>query len=167
MLKPLAPKSGPELKDTDITHDIIRCAIEVHKTIGGPGVLEKVYQRALAYELHCAGHKAEVEVPCPIVYKGHDLSGPEHPLRIDLLVDDRIVVECKAAKYNPLFAAQCLTYLRLKKLKTGLVINFGLPKLIDGVERIVNDAREIVSMIPCQVAESREAPLSANSPRRP
>ena len=126
-------------EDVDITHDIIRCAIEVHKTIGGPGVLEKVYQRALAYELQCAGYRVEVESPCPIVYKGRDLSDPEHPLRIDILVEDRIVVECKAAKYNPLFAAQCLTYLRLKKLKTGLVINFGLPKLVDGVERVTND----------------------------
>ena len=126
------------VEDVDITHDIIKCAIEVHKTIGGPGVLEKVYQRALAYELQCAGYRVEVESPCPIVYKGHDLSDLEHPLRIDILVENRIVVECKAAKYNPLFAAQCLTYLRLKKLKTGLIINFGLSKLVDGVERVTN-----------------------------
>ena len=123
----------------DITHDIIRCAIEVHKSIGGPGVLEKVYQRALAYELKNAGHVVELEAPCPIVYKGQDLSDPEHPLRIDILVDKTVIVECKAAKYHPLFAAQCMTYLRLKKLRVGLVVNFGLAKLTDGVERVVND----------------------------
>ena len=70
--------------------------------------------------------------------EGRDLSDPEHPLRIDILVDDTVVVECKAGAYNPVYAAQCLTYLRLKKLKTGLVINFGLPKLVDGVERVSN-----------------------------
>lgn len=127
-----------EAVNADITSDIIKCAIEVHKTIGGPGVLEKVYQKALAYELQQAGHKVEMEAPCPIIYKGQDLSDAEHPLRIDILVDDKVVVECKAAKYNPLFAAQCLTYLRLKKLQTGLVVNFGMPKLIDGVERVAN-----------------------------
>ena len=57
---------------------------------------------------------------------------------IEVLVDDTVVVECKAGAYNPVYAAQCLTYLRLKKLKTGLVINFGLPKLVDGVERVSN-----------------------------
>ena len=70
--------------------------------------------------------------------EGRDLSDPEHPLRIDILVDDTVVVECKAGAYNPVYAAQCLTYLRLKKLKTGLVVNFGLPKLVDGVERVSN-----------------------------
>ena len=125
-------------ENADITKDIIACAIEVHKTLGGPGILEKVYQHALAYELQAHGHKAQLEAPCPIVYKGQDLSDPEHPLRIDILVDDTVVVECKAGAYNPVYAAQCLTYLRLKKLKTGLVINFGLPKLVDGVERVSN-----------------------------
>ena len=125
-------------ENVDITKDIIACAIEVHKTLGGPGILEKVYQHALAYELQSHGHKAQLEAPCPIVYKGQDLSDPEHPLRIDILVDDTVVVECKAGQYNPIYAAQCLTYLRLRKLKTGLVINFGLPKLVDGVERVSN-----------------------------
>ena len=125
-------------ENVDITNDIIACAIEVHKTLGGPGILEKVYQHALAYELQAHGHRAQLEAPCPIVYKGRDLSDPEHPLRIDILVDDTVVVECKAGAYNPVYAAQCLTYLRLKKLKTGLVINFGLPKLVDGVERVSN-----------------------------
>ena len=128
--------------NADITKDIIGCAIEVHKTLGGPGVLESVYQRALAYELQLLGHKVELERPCPVVYKGQDLSDPNHPLRIDLLVDDAVIVECKAlSSYNPLFAAQCLTYLRLTGLKTGLVINFGLERLIDGIERVSNESR--------------------------
>ena len=128
--------------NADITKDIIGCAIEVHKTLGGPGVLESVYQKALAYELKLLGHKVELERPCPVVYKGQDLSDPSHPLRIDLLVDDTVIVECKAlSSYNPLFAAQCLTYLRLTGHKTGLVINFGLERLIDGVERVSNEPR--------------------------
>ena len=127
-------------ENADVTRDIISCAIEVHKTLGGPGILEKVYQRALASELQMQGHKAQLEAPCPIIYKGRDLSDPEHPLRIDLLVDDSIVVECKAvSSNNPIFAAQCLTYLRLKRLTTGLVINFGLQRLTDGLERVSND----------------------------
>lgn len=126
--------------NSDITREIIGCAIEVHKVLGGPGILEKAYQRALAYELMQAGHKVELEAPCPIIYKGKNLSDPEHPLRIDLLVDDSIVVECKAvSSNNPIFAAQCLTYLRLKGLTTGLVINFGLQRLTDGLERVSND----------------------------
>ena len=88
-------------ENADITKDIIGCAIEVHKTLGGPGILEKVYQKALAYELRVKGHKVEIEAPCPIIYKGRDLSDSEHPLRIDILVDDTVVIKCKAGAYNP------------------------------------------------------------------
>ena len=80
-------------ENAEITKDIIACAIEVHKTLGGPGILEKVYQHALAYELQIHGHRAQLEASCPIVYKGRDLSDPEHPLRIDILVDDTVVVD--------------------------------------------------------------------------
>lgn len=126
--------------NADITKDIIGCAIEAHKVLGGPGVLESVYKMALAYELKQRGHKVELEYPCPVIYKGQNLSDPNHPLRIDLLVDGTVIVECKAlSSYNPLFAAQCLTYLRLTGLKTGLVINFGLERLVDGIERVSNE----------------------------
>ena len=129
-----------ELLENELTREIIGCAIEVHKTLGGPGCLEKVYQRALAYELVQKGHDVVMEAECPIVYKGHDISEPNHPLRIDLLVDNRIIVECKSVtQLNPVFYSQCLTYLRLKNLKVGLVINFGHSHLVTGVKRIVNN----------------------------
>ena len=129
-----------ELLENELTREIIGCAIEVHKTLGGPGCLEKVYQRALAYELVQKGHDVVMEAECPIVYKGHDISEPNHPLRIDILVDNRIIVECKSVtQLNPVFYSQCLTYLRLKNLKVGLVINFGHSHLVTGVKRIVNN----------------------------
>jgi len=131
-----------ELIENELTHDIIACAIEAHKTLGGPGCLEKVYQRALAFELQRKGHKVEMEAECPVLYKGVDISEPGHPLRIDILVDDRVIVECKAAtQLNPVFYAQCLTYLRLKNLKVGLVINFGNSQLVSGVKRVVNEGK--------------------------
>ena len=127
-----------DIPENDITERIIGFAIEVHREFGGPGLKESAYESALEWELKNAGMKVVRQKEIPIVYKGHDMSDPEHPLRIDILVDDLIVVECKAGAYNPVYAAQCLTYLRLKKLKTGLVINFGLPRLVDGVERVSN-----------------------------
>ena len=119
-----------------ITNDIIRAAIEVHRELRGPGLLESVYKGALAWELEHAGHRVEREVPVPVVYKGSTLSDP---LKIDLLVDRQIVVEAKATVRNiPAFAVQCNTYLRLARFRIGLVINFGLPRLVDGIERVAN-----------------------------
>ena len=122
--------------ETELTRQIIGAAIEVHKTLGGPGLLESVYKEALAEELRNSGLRVEREVPCPIVYKGKTLGDP---LRIDLLVEGEIVVEAKATTANnPVFAAQCLTYLRLRGLKLGLVINFGRKYVADGIERVLN-----------------------------
>ena len=123
-------------RETELTRQIIGAAIEVHKTLGGPGLLESVYKEALDEELRSIGLRVEREAPCPIVYKGKTLGAP---LRIDLLVEGRIVVEAKAATANnPLFAARCLTYLRLRGLKLGLVINFGRKYVADGLERVLN-----------------------------
>ena len=124
---------------TPLTERIIGAAIEAHRTLGGPGILEKVYETAFCKQLSNAGLRYKRQCECPVVYKGEDLGDPEHPLRIDVLVEDAVVVECKAVeKNNPVFAAQCLTYLRLMNLPLGLVINFGLPTVIQGVERVVN-----------------------------
>ena len=124
---------------TPLTERIIGAAIEAHRTLGGPGILEKVYETAFCKELSNAGLRYKRQCECPVVYKGEDIGDPEHPLRIDVLVEDAVVVECKAVeKNNPVFAAQCLTYLRLMNLPLGLVINFGLPTVIQGVERVVN-----------------------------
>jgi len=123
------------MDESDLSYKIIGAAIEVHRTLG-PGLLESVYEEALCMELSFAGLMVERQLACPIVYKGQTLS---QPLRIDLLVQKAIIVECKATvENNPLFAAQCLTYLRLSDLRLGLVINFGAKCLRDGIERVVN-----------------------------
>ena len=122
--------------ENEISHEIIRCAIEVHRTLGGPGLLEQVYEEALVWELTDSGLHVGRQVTVPISYKGNKLSAP---LRVDLVVGGKVVVECKAtARFNELFTAQTLTYLRLTGLKLGLVINFGDRMVSKGIHRVVN-----------------------------
>ena len=124
------------MEDNDISKEVLDSAITVHRTLGGPGLLESVYQDALAYELSQRGLKVEKEVHVPVTYKGIVVGDP---LRIDLLVEGRVVVECKATdKDNPIYAVQTLTYLRLLNLHLGLLVNFGKETLIAGFKRIVN-----------------------------
>ena len=124
------------MNENDISRHIVLAAIEVHRTLGGPGLLESVYEEALVWELEERGLSVRRQVGVPIPYKGHTLASP---LRIDLIVGDLVIVECKAtAQYNRLFEAQTLTYLRLTGLKLGLVINFGERLVRDGVHRVVN-----------------------------
>ena len=123
-------------KENIISRDIVRCALEVHRTLGGPGLLESVYEEALAWELKQTGLDVQRQVNLPIPYKGQTLASP---LRIDLIVSGKVIVECKAAsQYNPIFEAQLLTYLRLTGLKLGLVVNFGERMIKDGIHRVVN-----------------------------
>jgi GxxExxY protein len=124
------------MTENDISRDIVRCALEVHRTLGGPGLLESVYEEALAWELRQAGLPVGRQVEMPIIYKGIELS---LPLRMDLVVGRKVIVECKATShYNALFEAQTLTYLRLSGLKLGLVVNFGERMVKDGIHRVVN-----------------------------
>lgn len=124
------------MHENEISRQIVQAAIEVHRTLGGPGLLESVYEEALAWELNQVGLLVERQKPLPIPYKGHILATP---LRIDLIVAGLVVVECKAtSKYNELFEAQTLTHLRLTGLKLGLVINFGEKLVKDGIHRVVN-----------------------------
>ncbi len=122
--------------ENEISRIVVDAAIEVHRTLGGPGLLESVYEEALVYELELRGLKVERQRPVPVVYKGRRLATD---LRVDLLVADRVVVECKAtSNKNPVFEAQVLTYLRLMDLKLGLVVNFGSRLVKDGISRVVN-----------------------------
>ena len=115
---------------------IVSAAIEVHRTLGGPGLLESVYEEALVWELRQVGCRVERQVQTPILYKSVILSTP---LRIDLLVNSLVIVECKAVSiYLELFEIQTLTYLRLRNLRLGLVINFGDRLVKDGIHRVVN-----------------------------
>ena len=108
----------------------------MHRTLGGPGLLESVYEEALVWELQQRGLEIRRQVSLPIPYKGHMLAPP---LRIDLIVAGLVIVECKAtSQYNTLFEAQTLTYLRLSGLKLGLVINFGERLVKNGIHRVVN-----------------------------
>ena len=99
-------------------------------------LLESYYETALAYELRSRGLNVETQKEVPIIYKGIMIGVP---YRLDMLVEGKVIVECKAVeKNNPIFAAQVLTYLRLTKLKLGIVINFGQEKVKDGFFRVVN-----------------------------
>jgi GxxExxY protein len=124
------------MTENEISGKIVDRAIEVHRTLGGPGLIESVYEEALAWELDQAGLHVKRQVQLPISYKGQVLATP---LRIDLIVADLVVVECKAVSvYNDIFSAQTLTYLRLTSLKLGVVINFGEKVVKNGIHRVVN-----------------------------
>ena len=123
------------MSENEISRVIVDAAIEVHRTFGGPGLLESVYEAAFVHELTLRGLKVVRQKRIPLCYKGE----PPNDLRLDLLVEDRVIVECKATTaYNKVFEAQVLTYLRLADLKLGLVINFGSRLLKDGIRRVVN-----------------------------
>jgi GxxExxY protein len=124
------------MDENRISQVIIDSAIEVHRVLGGPGLLESVYRDALQIEMQNKGLVVEREKLLPIKYKGHVVSSP---LRLDLLVNGLVVVECKAVTmYNAIFECQVLTYLRLTGLKLGLVINFGQRLVKHGIHRVVN-----------------------------
>lgn len=109
------------MNENELAKIIFNCSLEVHKSLGGPGLLESVYEEALFYELSSKGLNVVRQKQIPIIYKGHQLSTP---LRLDLLVNNKVIVEVKAVKdYNPIFENQVLTYLRLSNLKLGVVIN--------------------------------------------
>jgi GxxExxY protein len=123
-----------------ISRQIIGAAIEVHRELGGPGLLEAVYEEALAFELESSSLEVQRQRPVPVVYKGVEI---KKPLYIDLLVAGKVVIEVKAVeRFNPLYASQLLTYLRLGNFKLGLVINFGDKYLKDGIHRVVNGCPE-------------------------
>ncbi|GFE57779.1 GxxExxY protein [Geobacter sp. AOG1] len=122
--------------ENQISGNIVACAVEVHRNLGGPGLLENVYEEALAWELQQRGFVVERQKTVPVKYKGNLLASP---LRLDLLVENQIIVEVKAAaQYNPIFEAQALTYLRMLDLRLALVINFGEKFVKDGIHRVVN-----------------------------
>ena len=129
----------PEVLGSDenaISRQIVESAIEVHRSLGGPGLLESVYEEALLWELDERGLRVERQVALPIRYKGHILASP---LKMDLVVGTKVIVECKAVtQYHTVFEAQTLTYLRLSGLKLGMVINFGERIVKNGIHRVVN-----------------------------
>ena len=118
-----------------LTHMIRGAAIEVHKELG-PGLLESVYEYCLVDELRKEGLKVEQQVMVPIIYKGRIL---EKHFFVDILVEDEIVIELKCVEeIRSIHEVQLVTYLKLSSNKLGLLINFNVPKMIDGIKRKVN-----------------------------
>ena len=116
----------------ELTERAIAAAIEVHRHLG-PGLLEAAYRRCLALELRSRGSVAREEVVVPLTFKGHRLDAA---YRIDLLVDDDLIIEVKSVhRHEPVFEAQLLTYPRLLDKRRGLLLNFGLPLLKQGIKR--------------------------------
>jgi GxxExxY protein len=126
------PQSHRATEMNALTSRIIGCAIEVHRVLG-PGLLESIYETALAIEFDDAGVGYKRQVPIPAFYKGRALGH----YRVDLIVENLVLVEVKAVTHiNPVFEAQLLTYLRLTGKRIGLLINFSARLLKDGVQRL-------------------------------
>jgi GxxExxY protein len=125
-----------------LSSNIIQATMRVHSALG-PGLLESVYQKCMLIELREMGFDVQAEVPVAINYHGQKVS--EEGFRIDLLVENRIIVELKSAEeIKPVFLKQLLTYLRLAGKPLGFLINFNVPVLKDGIHRILNWAPEVV-----------------------
>ena len=123
-----------------LSNRIVGAAIEVHRELGGPGLLEAVYEEALTYELKEIGLDVQRQKNLPIIYKGIEL---EKRFVLDLLVENKVVIEIKAVeKFNSVYASQLLTYLRLGGYRLGMLLNFGNTYLKDGIHRVVNRCPE-------------------------
>lgn len=122
------------MKTNEISRIIIGKAIEIHRTLG-PGLLESAYQQCLHFELTQAGLSVKREVALPLIYKELEL---DHGYRIDLLVNDQIVVETKCVEaLLPVHTAQVLTYMKLGEYQLGLLINFHVDLLKNGIKRFI------------------------------
>jgi len=118
----------------DLTGQIIGSAIEVHKALG-PGLLESAYEECLCHEFDLRRIPYKRQHAVPVQYKGAKL---DCGYRVDLLVEDRVIVELKSVEsLEPVYQAQVLTYLKLTGVKVGLLINFNVPVLRDGVKRLI------------------------------
>jgi GxxExxY protein len=119
----------------DITAAIIETSIDIHRRLG-PGLLESVYRKILAHELQKRGFDIQMEQPIPVVWDGMRL---ELGFRADVIVNDRVIVEIKSVEtVHPVHKKQLLTYLRLTDKRVGLLINFNVELLKDGIARVVN-----------------------------
>lgn len=127
------------MHENEISEKVIGCAIEVHRGLG-PGLLESVYEDALCHELKLQGLKFKRQKPVPIPYKDIKLGTD---LRLDLLVEGKVIVDLKAKdKLSKIDKSQLLTYLRLSEKRLGLIINFHVKLLNEGIHRVVNNLKE-------------------------
>ena len=119
-----------------LSDKIVSAATEVHRLLGGPGLLEAVYESALCHELFLRGLQSKRQLPIPVMYKGAPI---RNPFFLDILVENQVIIEVKASGQDfPYYQVQLYTHLRLSGLKLGLLINFGKENLKDGILQIVN-----------------------------
>ncbi len=124
------------MHENEISEKIIGCAINVHKALG-PGLLESAYEECLFYEINQIGLKVEKQRALPLCYKEVKL---DIGYRLDLLVENKVIIEIKAVEaLNDIHKAQVLTYLKISGCKLGLLINFNVLKVKDGIKRLVNN----------------------------
>ena len=117
-----------------LTHDVIACAIEVHKTLG-PGLLESAYEQCLLFELRQHGIQALSQIQLPVVYKGNQIDAG---YRLDLIIPEKLIIELKSVdKVLPIHQAQIITYMKLAQINKALLINFNVTRLVDGIKRFV------------------------------
>ena len=123
------------MDEESTARDIVDAAVYIHKRLG-PGLLESAYEKILAAELKKRGHDVKCQMPVSFVFDGMPV---ENAFRVDMLVDDSVVLELKATEQpNPIFARQLLTYLVSMNRRLGLVLNFGFALMKNGIERVVN-----------------------------
>ena len=148
------------MSENDITGDVLDAAIKIHRRFG-PGMLESSYEQLLEAELARRGHKVERQKSVSFEYDGLLL---ENAFRVDLLIDDVIVVELKATEQmKPVFAKQVKTYLVAMNLQVGVVINFGMATIKEGFTRVVNGFKDNNSQRLCLSASLRETDSSQES----
>ena len=127
------------MKENEITSAVVACAIDVHRELG-PGLLESVYQEAMVCELRNRELSFVSEVVVPVVYKGMRI---DRGFRADIIVEDKVILELKSVEeVSKVHKKQLLTYLRLSRLRVGLLLNFGAVLMRDGITRIVNGYEE-------------------------
>jgi len=123
--------------EKDLFHQITEAAIEVHRFLGGPGLLETIYETALCHELSLRGLHTQRQLPIPVTYKNATV---RDPLYLDIFVENKVVVEVKATgKDYPFYQTQLLTYLRLMGIRSGILIDFGKRSVKEGISHVVND----------------------------
>jgi GxxExxY protein len=132
------------MDENEISHKVIGAAIEVHRTLGGPGLLESIYESSLCHELSLRGLAFKRQVLIPVCYKDMLV---KDSLCLDILVENKVIIEIKATEEkHSIHQVQLLTYLRLTNLKLGLLINFGQEYIKDGIQRVINGSltKEII-----------------------
>jgi GxxExxY protein len=131
--------AGVDARLNAVSHAVIGAAIEVHRFFG-PGLVERTYQASLELELKARGLSVASEVSLPASYKGIPL---DSSFRLDLLVDNEVILEIKACQsIEPVHVAQLLTYLKCANKRLGLVINFNVPMLKEGIRRVINPGQQ-------------------------